>query len=231
MDLMKITPTDTLYIYANNNCKFSHRAYWTFASFHDPTKVKLLQGSLDEWESLGGKLDLDELNDDNVFRMPSDWQDRIPLYKCHQTSEKNTVTLDEMMEIVNNQTAIVIDARSAGRFVGDQPEPRPGLRGGHMPHALNIPFVSLLLEKDGTKFKPMDEVKQFFLQAGIRPYEDLNDDSGKKIVCSCGSGVTAAALAVGLEVCGLRKREDIYIYDGSWIEWGGNEDTLVIKGE
>jgi thiosulfate/3-mercaptopyruvate sulfurtransferase len=97
-----------------------------------------------------------------------------------------------------------------------------------MPNALNVPFASLLREDDMTKFKSMDRVKQIFIEAGIKPYEECTDNE-KKVVCSCGSGVTAATLAIGLEECGLRKREDIYIYDGSWIEWGGDTTTPIIK--
>jgi thiosulfate/3-mercaptopyruvate sulfurtransferase len=228
MDLMQITPSDTLYIYANQGCAFAHRAYWTFTSFHDPKKVKLVQGSLEEWELQGGVLDTTELSNDDerLFRLPNNWEEQTPIYTYYEV--KNTVDMNEMMDIVTNQSAVVVDARSSGRFVGKDPEPRPGLRGGHMPHALNVPFVSLLMEADLTKFKPLHEVRQIFIEAGIKPYEESSDKE-KKIVCSCGSGVTAAALAVGLEECGLRRKDDILIYDGSWIEWGGDSKTPIVK--
>jgi thiosulfate/3-mercaptopyruvate sulfurtransferase len=229
MDLMNISSDNTLYIYANKGCGFVHRAYWTFRSGHDPNKVKLVQGSLDEWEDNGGRLEYTELkdSDDRMLQMPTDWESQTPKYKCYKTN--NTIDMNVVMDIVNKKSnAIIVDARSHGRFIGKDPEPRPGLRGGHMPNALNVPFASLLREDDMTKFKSMDRVKQIFIEAGIKPYEECTDNE-KKVVCSCGSGVTAATLAIGLEECGLRKREDIYIYDGSWIEWGGDTTTPIIK--
>ena len=96
-----------------------------------------------------------------------------------------------------------------------------------MPGAINAPFVSLLDPNDATKFKPMEEVKDIFIKAGIGPVEE-GSASPRKVICSCGSGVTAAALAVGLEECGLRKKDDIVIYDGSWIEWGGDENVPIV---
>jgi thiosulfate/3-mercaptopyruvate sulfurtransferase len=237
MDLLNITPENTLYVYANNNCGFVHRAFWTISSFHDPIKVKLVQGSLDEWKSNGGSLDDTELDEDdeNMIRMPNDWEQRIPKYKCRQEVKKNTVDMDQMLDIVTNKetTVAIVDARSHGRFIGKEPEPRPGLRGGHMPHALNVPFVSLLDEKDMTKFKSMDVLREKFIEAGVKPLEECSsgNDDERKVICSCGSGVTAAALAVGLVECGLRKKEDVFIYDGSWIEWGGDDTTPVDKDE
>ncbi|KAL3794203.1 hypothetical protein ACHAWO_010207 [Cyclotella atomus] len=227
MDILNITPGNTLYVYANNGCGFAHRAYWTLSSFHDPSKVKLVQGSLEEWKSNGGALDDAELDEDDerMIRMPKDWQQRTPKYKCRQVD--NTVDMDQMLDFVTERTgAVIVDARSHGRFVGKDPEPRPGLRGGHMPNALNVPFVSLLDDNDMTKFKPLDQVKEKFIEAGIKPIEESSNDE-RKVVCSCGSGVTAAALAVGLVECGLREKEDVYIYDGSWIEWGGDDNTPI----
>jgi thiosulfate/3-mercaptopyruvate sulfurtransferase len=231
MDILNITPGNTLYVYANNGCGFAHRAYWTLSSFHDPSKVKLVQGSLEEWKSNGGALDDAELDEDDerMIRMPKDWQQRTPKYKCRQVD--NTVDMDQMLDFVTERTgAVIVDARSHGRFVGKDPEPRPGLRGGHMPNALNVPFVSLLDDNDMTKFKPLDQVKEKFIEAGIKPIEESSNDE-RKVVCSCGSGVTAAALAVGLVECGLREKEDVYIYDGSWIEWGGDDNTPIDKDE
>ncbi|KAL3797979.1 hypothetical protein HJC23_013217 [Cyclotella cryptica] len=237
MDLMDITPHDVLYVYANNEkCPFSHRAYWTLRSAgHDPAKVKLIQGSLAEWEACGGELDNARLSDEDerLFRMPLDWEERATRYICLREGEERVVDMDQVRDIVTSPKetaeAIVVDARSAGRFYGREPEPRPGLRGGHMPGSLNVPFLSLLDEKDLTKFRPMEQVRQIFVEAGIPPHE--GNGPAAKVICSCGSGVTAAALAVALEECGLRKREDIYIYDGSWIEWGGDDQTPIVKDD
>ena len=238
MDQMGITPSDNLYVYATKGCGFFHRAYWTLAScgYHDPSKVKLMQGSLDEWKESGGELENEALEEDDprLFRMGElDWESMSPKYKCWKGGDSGgDVDMKQVLDVVKggvSSDAIIVDARSAGRFVGKDPEPRAGLRGGHMPGAVNVPFVSLLDSNDVTKFITMEEVKDTFIKAGIAPLDEGNIVP-RKVICTCGSGVTAAALAVGLEECGLRKKEDIYIYDGSWIEWGGDNDTPVVSG-
>ncbi|KAL7549295.1 hypothetical protein ACHAWF_012563 [Thalassiosira exigua] len=239
MDRMGIRPQDTIYVYASEGCGFYHRAYWTLSScgYHDPDRVKLMQGSLGEWKANGGELEMGELADDDprLFRMGDvDWKNESPKYACWKEDAPNSVVdMAQLMEVVGGNAsadAVVVDARSAGRFYGRDPEPRPGLRGGRMPGAVNVPFVSLLDLEDKTKFLPMDEVRKIFVEAGVAP---LGEGSGmsRRVICSCGSGVTAAALAVGLEECGLREKGDISIYDGSWIEWGGDADAPIVSDE
>ena len=231
MDRMGISPSDTLYVYATNDCAFYHRAYWTLRSCgHDPTLVKLVQGNLSEWKENGGELEEGKLADDDerLFRMKDlGWEDKTPKYESGGGDRDVVVDMDQVLNIViqkDASNAIIVDARSEGRFVGTAPEPRPGLRGGHMPGALNVPFLDLLSD-DKTKFRPMNEVKDIFIKAGISPVN--NDNTASRIVCTCGSGVTAAALAVGLEECGLRNKEDITIFDGSWIEWASEDSTPI----
>mmetsp|Transcript_14808 Transcript_14808/g.31912 ORF Transcript_14808/g.31912 Transcript_14808/m.31912 type:complete len:414 (-) Transcript_14808:274-1515(-) len=247
MDRMSIAPNDTLYVYAaTKNCIGYHRAYWTLSNcgYHDPEKVKLVQGSLDAWEECGGEIERGELiegEDERLFRTNHDYDDgdddASAKYTCWRKYDGDSVVADmeRVLTVVENNKngsaadAIVVDARSSGRFFGTEPEPRPGLRGGHMPGAVNVPFFTLLDPNDMTKFRPMEEVRDIFVEAGIAPL--LSEEGGgvpRKVICSCGSGVTAAALAVGLEECGLRTKEDISIYDGSWIDWGGDDDTPIV---
>ena len=237
MDRMGISPDDTLYVYGTPGCGFNHRAFWTLSStgYHDPSKVKLIQGSLDEWKEFGGELDFAELKDDDtrLFKMSdvTDYETASPKYTFYQNDVSSVVDMEQVLQVVEDDSSsdiIIVDARSAGRFHGKDPEPREGLRSGHMPNAINVPFISLLDSNDLTKFKPMDEVREIFVNAGVKPLEEGSDDVPRKVVCSCGSGVTAAALAVGLEECGLREKEDIAIYDGSWIEYGGNQETPIV---
>src|SRR5690606_40588546 len=110
----------------------------------------------------------------------------------------------------------IADARPAGRFSGADPEPRAGMRSGHMPGAKNVPATSL--SRDG-RLLPVDELKAVLEGAGL--------DLSKPIVTSCGSGVTAAVISLALASVG---HDDNRLYDGSWSEWGGLQDTPVVTG-
>jgi thiosulfate/3-mercaptopyruvate sulfurtransferase len=124
---------------------------------------------------------------------------------------------DDVRAIIAGGGAQLVDARSAPRFRGDAPEPRPGLRAGHMPGACNVPFGELL-RPDGT-MKRAEEIRAAFQAAGV--------DLAAPIVTTCGSGVSASLLALALARIG---RTDVAVYDGSWTEWGGLPDTPVVTG-
>ena len=107
----------------------------------------------------------------------------------------------------------VVDARPSARFRGIVPEPRAGLRSGHMPGAISVPMTELV---DGSHFKKDEDLKAVFQEAGVH--------LERPVITTCGSGVTAAVLAFGLTRLGV---EDIKLYDGSWAEWGGRADLPV----
>jgi thiosulfate/3-mercaptopyruvate sulfurtransferase len=115
---------------------------------------------------------------------------------------------------VATRAELVLDARAAGRFTGEVPEPRAGMRSGHIPGSANLPYTDLL-NVDGT-FRSVDAVRARLAQAGV--------DGSRPVVTSCGSGVTACILTLGLRLAGLPEGS---IYDGSWTEWGGRSDTPV----
>ncbi|SVC56246.1 uncharacterized protein METZ01_LOCUS309100, partial [marine metagenome] len=124
-------------------------------------------------------------------------------------------TIDELKRNVKTDLEQILDARSYGRFTGREPEPRPGLRSGHIPNSLNLPFPSLY-DSETQLMKSDQELMELFSRAGVK--------KNKPVVTSCGSGITACNLALGLHLIG---RNDVAIYDGSWSEWGRYSNTLV----
>jgi len=231
MDALGIANSDTIIIYGTEGCMFTPRAWYTIRAMgHDISKVHLMQGSIKEWEEKGGPLEhgpivsirADDLLEGAVYTTSSStgtsYQAKDPVRFCG---------IDEVLRVVGDNIAatssdsIILDARGAARFKAEVPEPREGLRGGHMPGSVNLPFTDLLEPNDATKFKPVDELKQAFREAGV----DVNTD--QKIICTCGSGVTACHIAAALEECG-RDFSDTVIFDGSWIEYGSDPDTPIV---
>jgi thiosulfate/3-mercaptopyruvate sulfurtransferase len=127
-------------------------------------------------------------------------------------------SLDDVRGLLDSKREQVVDARAANRFRGEVPEPRAGLRGGHMPGAFNLPYNDLLDAKTGTML-PDAELKARITASGIDP--------AKKVTASCGSGVTACVVGLALYLTGA---PEAAIYDGSWTEWGGRADTPIVTG-
>ena len=180
------------------------RVWWMFRYFgHDD--VAVLDGGLPKWRAEGRPLE-------SLDPMPRD---------RHFTARVNGLLLREFDQVkanVGSSREQVLDARSAGRFTGAEPEPRAGLKSGRIPGSLNLPFNELVDANTGT-MKPADALRQAYEAAGI--------DFNRPVITSCGSGVTASALTLGLYLLGHR---DVSVYDGSWSEWGGREDAPIETG-
>jgi len=191
---------DRVVVYGAKNFIASARAWWTFHVFgHE--NVAVLDGGLPTWRAEGRPLEAG---------MPTPTPRRF----AARFRPELVRDLDRMRANLERRAEQVLDARSAGRFVGTEPEPRPGLRGGHMPGSLNLPYERLCRE-DGTLVNAA-ALRGAFEKAGL--------DLARPVVTTCGSGVSAAVLALGLHVLG---RRDVPVYDGSWTEWGGRADTPV----
>jgi thiosulfate/3-mercaptopyruvate sulfurtransferase len=138
----------------------------------------------------------------------------------HFTSRRNADLVRDAADVkaaLKDGSAEIVDARSPDRFKGSAPEPRPGLRSGHIPGSVNVPYGKLL-KPDGTLKDPA-ELEALFRRAGV--------DLSKPVVTSCGSGITASVLALALAEIGHRKTA---VYDGSWAEWGADQSLPVETG-
>jgi thiosulfate/3-mercaptopyruvate sulfurtransferase len=187
-------------VYDNNRFFASARVWWMFR-FMGHADTMVLDGGLARWQAEGRP----------VTDMPSRHRER------HFTARQNNLVyreLDQMRMNLTTKREQVVDARSAGRFHATEPEPRPGLRGGHIPGSKSLHYSRLVAE-DGT-LRPKDELRQLFGEAGV--------DLGQPVVTTCGSGVSAALLNLALFELGVHNSA---LYDGAWAEWGAQPDTPV----
>lgn len=179
------------------------RVWWTFRLM-GKMDVAVLDGGFPKWQAEGRE----------VEDMPPMLRDR------HMTVSRQHHLVKDVTQVAHAAKlgeAEIIDARGAARFKGEAPEPRPGLRSGHIPGSKNVPFAAML-NPDGT-MKSVPELRTVFDTAGV--------NLSKPAITTCGSGVTAAVLSLALERMGHKNHA---LYDGSWAEWGMYEDLAVEKG-
>lgn len=203
MRAMGIGDGHQVVIYDGSGIFSAARVWWTFRLM-GKTDVAVLDGGFPKWRAEGREIE----------DMPPILRDR------HMTVSRQNHLVKDVTQVAHAAKlgeAEIIDARSAARFKGEAPEPRAGLRGGHIPGSKNVPFATML-NGDGT-MKPVAELRAVFEAAGV--------NLSKPAITSCGSGVTAAVLSLALERIGHKNHA---LYDGSWAEWGMYDDLAVEKG-
>ncbi len=197
--LLGISRSSRIVFYDQKGIFSAPRGWWLMRLFgHDQAAV--LDGGLPKWRSEGRAVEVGAASEVLLGNFRANFR------------SARLRGIGDMLENLSSQRELVLDARAAGRFAGTAPEPRPGLPSGHMPGAKSVPMSDLL--GPGQVFLPAEQLRARFAAAGV--------DEDTAVVTSCGTGVSAAVLTLGLELAGFKPGA---LYDGSWTEWAGRGDT------
>lgn len=191
----------TLVVYEQTGVFSAPRAWWMLRVM-GAEDVRMLQGGLAAWDAAGLHLETGNVS--------------LPAAEFHAVQDRGAIAGLADLMLALHRGEQVVDARSAARFRGEAPEPRAGLQSGHMPGAVNVPFTELV--RDG-RMKPVEEIAEVYRSRGV--------DVDRPVMTTCGSGVTAAVLALGLKLCGAKQ---VRLYDGSWAEYASQPCSSVVKG-
>ena len=201
IEALGVNNHDDVVIYDQTGVASAARAWWLLGLFgHD--RVRVLDGGLPQWRAEGQALEFGEAAPAAPGRF-------VAMPRLARLAGLGAVAAWSAAIATDAEGAgrmRLLDARSRGRFEATAPEPRSGLPGGHIPGAMSLPFGELL--RDGTRFLPAEALRARFAAAGVAP--------GDRVVTSCGSGLTASVLSLGLAACG---EDPGALYDGSWTEW------------
>ena len=202
VEALGIGKNDTIVVYDGAGLLAAPRVWWTFRIFGAPN-VFILDGGLPKWKAENRPLESGPVK-------------REKRSFAAQMQTGAVASVDDVQLALTTGDKQVVDARSADRFRGEAPEPRPGLKSGHMPGALNVPYGDLL---ENGRLAPVDKLRQVFEAGGV--------DLDKDVITSCGSGVSAAVLWLALDALG---RPPAMLYDGSWTEWASRPDLPIASG-
>ena len=205
MSALGLDDADDVVVYDGSGANLSAaRVWWMFRVFgHE--RVAVLDGGIRKWRREGRPVE-----SGTTTRPRGN-------FTARRQPGGEVRDLAQVRQAVAAGSEQIVDMRSAGRFAATEPEPRPGLRGGHIPGSRNLPYDELVRE-DGTVFPP-ESLRRRIAEAGIDP--------SRPIIATCGSGVSACALIHALHLLG---HDQVALYDGAWTEWGGRADTPIETG-